>query len=123
MTTKRGIVRSEGYGHRSAGNTWSGLEGDNGDGKTPLMPSGVLIPALELARWLDRYVDRLLGAGNEDIDGPARERVDLMVGLSNAAKALRASQRCDHESAERTLRSALELIREIDLDRFALSVR
>ncbi|SFJ13035.1 hypothetical protein [Amycolatopsis regifaucium] len=122
MTTKRGIVRSEGYGHWSAGNTRSGLEGGNGDAEAPLMPPGVRIPALELARWLDRYVDRLLGAGIEDIDAPSRERVDLMVGLSNAAEALRASQRCDHESAERTLRSALELMRGIDLDRFALPV-
>ncbi|ANN21692.1 hypothetical protein SD37_10370 [Amycolatopsis orientalis] len=78
---------------------------------------------MELAGWLDLYVDWLLQSG-ADTDGTRawEERVDLMMGLSNAAEALRASERCDHESADRSLRSALALMRGIDLDRFALSV-
>ncbi|MFE5565670.1 hypothetical protein ACFQ68_11825 [Amycolatopsis japonica] len=86
------------------------------------MPLGVVMPSLEFASWLDRYVDRLVRDGNEN-GNPAgdEQRVDLMVGLSNAAEALRASERCDHEFAEQKLRSALELMRGIDLGRFALS--
>ncbi|MFJ8911093.1 hypothetical protein [Amycolatopsis sp. NPDC102389] len=85
------------------------------------MPLGVLMPSLELASWLDRYVDRIVRADTKADDALASEqRVDLMVGLAKAAEALRASARCDPESAEHELRSALELMRGIDLDRFAL---
>ena len=96
-------------------------EGDE-EGRWLDPAGGVLRPGLELAGWLDLYVDWLLRSGTDN-DGTRawEERVDLMVGLSNAAEALRASERCDHESAGRSLRSAVELMRGIDLDRFALS--
>ncbi|EME51779.1 hypothetical protein H074_36389 [Amycolatopsis decaplanina DSM 44594] len=100
---------------------WPELAAGNGKGGAPPMPLGVLMPSLELASWLDRYVDRIVRADPKGDDALASEqRVDLMVGLAKAAEALRASARCDPESAEYELRSALELMRGIDLDRFAL---
>ncbi|MFJ8915975.1 hypothetical protein [Amycolatopsis sp. NPDC102389] len=110
-------MRSEGLGKRRAGIRWTLPAAD-----APPMPLGVLLPHMELASWLDSYIDRLVRLNTKTCDVLAEEqRADLMVGLSNAAEALRASERCDHESAERMLRSALDLIQDIDLDRFALS--
>ncbi|ANN21683.1 hypothetical protein SD37_10050 [Amycolatopsis orientalis] len=86
----------------------------------PPRPTGALLPHLELASWLERYVDRLVRADTGKSDALAEDqRVDLMVGLSNAAEALRTSERCDHESAEEMLRSALHLLEGVDLERFA----
>lgn len=82
----------------------------------PLRPAGVLVPSLELAIWLDRYVDTLIRVKAEQQDPRAdKEYVDLMVGLSHAAQAFRASDRCEHEMAERRLRSAVALLGNIDL--------
>ncbi|AGM08052.1 hypothetical protein AORI_5469 [Amycolatopsis keratiniphila] len=93
-------------------------------GGAPSGSLGVLLPHLELASLLDQCVDRLVRVTSRAHDVQDEEqRVDLMVGLTKAAEALRASERCDHEPAERLLRSALDLMRGVDLNRFALSDR
>jgi hypothetical protein len=70
-----------------------------------------LVPGLELANWLEGYVDRLVWDGSRrNALGGCQRRVDLMNGLSGAAEAFRLSDRCDRESAERRLRSAVALI-------------
>ncbi|MFE5567647.1 hypothetical protein ACFQ68_21860 [Amycolatopsis japonica] len=112
-------MKSEGFGNRPAeSERISSAEG------APPRPLGVLLPHLELAGLLERYVDRLVRSTARQNDALAEEqRVDLMVGLSKAAEALRASERCDHEPAEQLLRSALDLMEGVDLNRFALSAR
>ncbi|RSN07971.1 hypothetical protein DMC63_34500 [Streptomyces sp. WAC 05977] len=93
-------------------------------GGAPSGSLGVLLPHLELASLLDRYVDRLVRVASRGQDVQVEEqRVDLMVGLTKAAEALRAAERCDHERAELLLRSALDLMQGVDLYRFALSDR
>ncbi|SFH50219.1 hypothetical protein [Amycolatopsis regifaucium] len=110
-------MSSKGLGNRPAAG-----ERNRQAAEAPPRPLGALLLHLELAGWLDRYVDRLVRVDTKTSDALTEDqRVDLMVGLSNAAEALRSSERCDHESAERMLRSALGLIEGVDLDRFALA--
>ncbi|WP_410604732.1 hypothetical protein [Amycolatopsis sp. lyj-90] len=101
---------------------WSDIEECGNVAGAPPMPPGAVVPGLELAAWLDRYVDSLLDMGVKVDDLSLREqRVDLMVALSSAAEAFRAAYRCDHASAERQLRSALALLSGVDLDIFVHS--
>ncbi|MFC3452633.1 hypothetical protein [Amycolatopsis speibonae] len=97
--------------------------GGNGTGGAPARPAFVMVPGLELAIWLDRCVDKLIKDNPDCGDLRASEqRLDLLTGLCNAADALRASDRCDHEQAERQLRSAVGMLRRIDLEKFSLPV-
>jgi hypothetical protein len=91
------------------------------DDCAPAGLTGEWVPTLELATWLDRYVDAMVRASQQSGDPRAAEqRVDVMVGLSRAAEAFRAADRCDRELAEQHLRSAVELLQGVDLEQFAL---
>jgi len=77
--------------------------------------TAVIVPHLELAAHLDQCVDELVQMSGDQSNAQARERyVDLMVGLAEAATAIRTSSAGDQEEATARLRSAIECLRRVD---------
>ena len=75
-------------------------------------PHDVTLPHREMAIRLDGCVERLLPWVHLQPDEGARDGyVDLMVGLSIAAEAIRAAQRCEAEVSVSRLRSAIRYLR------------
>jgi hypothetical protein len=79
------------------------------------LPDCAMVPHLVLADRLDQYVDQLLPISREPSSTGTRERyVDLMMGLSGTATAMRASVDGDPADAASALRSAIEQLRRVD---------
>jgi hypothetical protein len=75
----------------------------------------VVLPHLELAARFDGCVDNLVTMSGDQETPQMREHyVDLMVGLSNAATAMRAVVTDDPEAAVANLRSAIEHLQRVD---------
>jgi hypothetical protein len=76
-------------------------------------PTSVVVPHLELADRLDRCVDQLVQVSDRQPTPQAREYyVDLMVGLTNAAAAMRGSSTAGEAASQ--LRSAIDHLRRVD---------
>ncbi|GLY46831.1 hypothetical protein [Lentzea sp. NBRC 102530] len=79
--------------------------------------SSPIVPEFELAAQLDRHVDRLTTMSTAQRDSRCGEQyVDLLVGLAQAAQALRSSVRGDVVEGERVLRSSLGNVTGADFD-------
>ncbi|UOZ06947.1 hypothetical protein [Amycolatopsis sp. WQ 127309] len=79
----------------------------------------VLLPHLELAGHFDRCVDELASMTVLQPEGRVRDAyVDLLVALTDAAKAMRSSDAGDGEGATEQLRSAVELLCRTKTDEF-----
>jgi hypothetical protein len=75
----------------------------------------VVLPQLELAARFDRCVDRLVTLSDSQESPEIRESyVDLMVGLANAAAAMRATLAEGPDEAVSCLRSAIEHLQRVD---------
>jgi len=87
-------------------------------------PDGTIVPHLEMATRLDLCVDHLLRRIDDQPNARARETyVDLMVGLSTAAEAMRASYRGDTDESVSHLLSALRHLRGVDLSNISIPTR
>jgi hypothetical protein len=75
----------------------------------------VVLPHLELAARFDGCVDKLVTmSGDQETPQLQEHYVDLMVGLSNAASAMRAVVTADPDAAVSNLRSAIEHLQRVD---------
>ncbi|MFE3173138.1 hypothetical protein ACFXPA_36310 [Amycolatopsis sp. NPDC059090] len=105
--------------------TESGEDGCHVDGLSRSRrdrPEGVVVPQLSLADRFDRWVDECVVISARQKTDEARERyVDLMVGLVDAAAAMRATARRDSIDAVTRLRSAVELLQSVDVAELELS--
>lgn len=78
-------------------------------------PGKVVVPYLVLAACFDGWVDQLIPLTAEQPSARAREcNLDLVVGLVDAAAALRSAARLDTAEALCRLRSAVEHLRDAD---------
>lgn len=79
--------------------------------------SSPIVPEFELAAQLDRHVDRLAAMSTAQRGSRGGEQyVDLLVGLAEAAQALRSSVLGDVVEGERKLCSAVGNVTEIDFE-------
>jgi hypothetical protein len=75
----------------------------------------VVLPHLELAARFDGCVDQLVTmSGDQETPQMQEHYVDLMVGLSSAATAMRAVITDDPEAAVSNLRAAIEHLQRVD---------
>jgi hypothetical protein len=75
----------------------------------------IVLPHLELATRFDVCVDKLVTmSGDQDTPRMREHYVDLMMGLANAATAMRAVITDDPDAAVSNLRSAIELLQRVD---------
>ncbi|MER6764524.1 MULTISPECIES: hypothetical protein [Amycolatopsis] len=78
-------------------------------------PDDVVVPQLSLADRFDHWVDECVTLTAAQKTDEARERyVDILVGLLDAAAAMRATARRDPEEAVDRLRSAVKLLQGVD---------
>jgi len=82
---------------------------------TPGSGEHVVLPHLELAARFDGCVDKLVTmSGDQETPQLQEHYVDLMMGLSNAASAMRAVVTDDPDAAVSNLRSAIEHLQRVD---------
>lgn len=81
----------------------------------PVDAERVVFPHLELAARFDGCVDQLVTmSGHQESPRTQEHYVDLMVGLSNAATAMRALATDHPDEAVSNLRAAIEHLQRVD---------